>query len=181
MARWRNSSRRTSVPSEVFSLSLGRGPGRGLMSRKLAQIALCAFVLCALMPVHSQSVNERFIAPDEFASSSEIHAWANSPQARGFGFPERLEYSSEWFNVFVTWNCPYSGRSGVYSNAFIRSRDETTWRRVDSSFFERPEPLAYVYVNPASGTLEFIGHSGAVLKSVRVERYKTDGAPSKTR
>ena len=145
---------------------------RASTAKQLLRIALAFSVLSTSICGYTQSMNATFIAPEKFASLAEIQEWVSSKEVRGFGHPESLEYSSARFRVFVTWNGPYSGRAGVYSNAFVLAKDKIAWRRVDASFFESPEPLADVYINPVTSTLQFVGSSGATLKSNSLEQSK---------
>ena len=110
--------------------------------------------------------------PVEFAAITDLRAWIEAD--KGFGEPETLEAKLIGLHVFVSWNCPFSGRNGRYAYTYVRSTSTGRWKLIDSSFFERPETLSFAYVDAVSERVAYVGLSGAVLKSVPLKelRYK---------
>ena len=139
-------------------------------ARFFGQVVAVLFLSFTTICGYCESINSAFVASENYASLAEIKAWTNSKSVIGFGAPQSVEYSSSWIELYVTWNSPYSGRSGVYSNAFVRSKDGSVWSRVDASLFESVEPLAFAYVNPISRTLLYVGRSGMILKTIKLDR-----------
>ena len=125
--------------------------------------------LLALFPLFAQASEN---IPTEFASLVELHSWIE--EHKGFGQPESTEAKFNGLHALVVWNSPFSGRAGYYAYAYVESASTKRWRLVDSSFFERPEPLAFAYVDGRSERVVYVGTSGHILKSVSLEklRYK---------
>src|ERR1700741_3879553 len=110
--------------------------------------------------------------PTQFVSLADFRTWME--KNKGFGSPQYVEAKLIGLHVFVAWNCPFSGRNGTYVWAYINSAKTGRWQLLDSSFLERPEPLSYAYIDGHSESLQYVGTSGAVLKSLSLKdfRYK---------
>jgi hypothetical protein len=123
--------------------------------------------LLALFPMFAQTSEN---IPAEFASLVELHSWIE--EHKGFGQPESMEAKFNGLHAIVVWNSPFSGRAGYYAYSYVESAATKRWRLVDSSFFERPEPLAFAYVDGRSASVIYVGASGRILKSVSLEKLR---------
>ena len=108
--------------------------------------------------------------PFESATIAELRAWVEAD--RGFGEPETVEAKLVGLDIFIAWNCPFSGRNGKYSYTYVRSTATGRWRLIDSSFFERPETLVFAYVDALSEHVLYVGQSGRNLKSVSLKELR---------
>jgi hypothetical protein len=131
---------------------------------KMKVIVLWLLMVCPLFAQVSEN------APKEFASLIELHSWLE--EHKGFGQPESVEASLAGLHVLVAWNSPFSGRAGYYAYVYVESASEKRWRLVDSSFFERPEPLGFAYVDGRSKAVVYVGESGRTLKSVSLAELR---------
>jgi hypothetical protein len=122
------------------------------------------FIAIGLLALFSLLAQAAEKTPAAFASLTELRSWIE--ERKGFGIPESVETSLDGLHVLVVWNCPFSGRNGHYAWAYVERETMKQWRLADSSFFERPEPLGYAYVDGLAKSVVYVGTSGRVLKSI---------------
>lgn len=108
-------------------------------------------------------------APGSFSTLEEIRAWAE--ERRGFGDPSGVDFSFASIRLYVTYNSPFSGRSGVYSDAYYFNGSEKKWLRIDSNFFEKGGVLSHVYVDLNENDLVYVDFDGKVIKRFPLKDY----------
>lgn len=142
------------------------------MTTRITTLCTMGTLMLALMPLPPAWCDQpsTYDPPKEFGSLTELHGWLE--KNKGFGLPQTVESKLTGLHVFVAWNSPFSGRDGIYSWAYINSAKSGRWQLLDSSFFEQPETLSFVYVDGQSERLQYIGVRGGVLKSVSLKKLR---------
>jgi hypothetical protein len=144
---------------------LGGGCERG---SSMKSICVFSILLLSTLSGLAQAANRN--APASFSNIEEIRAWAE--ERRGFGAPEAVDFELGWIRLFVTYNSPFSGRSGVYSDAYYFNKAESKWLLIDSDFFEKEGVLSHVYVDANTAELVYVSFDGKVIKRFSLDEYK---------
>lgn len=127
------------------------------------RLALIACLLLASQAVAAPDTVPGAQAPADFASLTDLRTWVEAN--KGFGHPQSIATDLVGLQVVVVWNTPFSGRNGTYVHTY-RLDATRRWHRVDTSFFERPEPMSYAYVDGNSADVVYVGPSGRTLKKL---------------
>lgn len=133
----------------------------------MRSIALLLFLFASSFPLMLDAKGRG--APDRFAALEEIRVWAD--ESRGFGDPSGVDFSLPHIRLYVTYNSPFSGRSGVYSDAYYFNGSEKKWLRIDSNFFEKGGVLSHVYVDLNENDLVYVDFDGKVIKRFPLKDY----------
>jgi hypothetical protein len=134
----------------------------------MKSISLFSILLLSALFGPAQAENRN--APASFSTIDQIHAWAE--ERRGFGNPESVDFELGWIRLFVTYNSPFSGRSGVFSDAYYFNKAEAKWLLIDSDFFEKKGVLSHVYVDAGTSELVYVGYDGKEIKRFSLDAYK---------
>lgn len=76
-------------------------------------------------------------APNSFVTLEDVRAWAD--EKKGFGEPSGVEFDLGGIRLYVTYRSPFSGRAGVYSDAYYLDSAAKKWVLIDSFFSRRTE------------------------------------------